>query len=647
MSFFKKEKIYVIAEIGLNHNGALDSAKELIDAAVASGVDAVKFQARSLEDIYTKKVLNDPLKAEHGTQYLLNEIKKAFLTFDDLAQLHKYTTEKHPQVDFFVTPFDQKSAEFLNSLNLKLFKLGSPDFCNLPLIKKVASFKKPLILSTGMSTEEEIIKVVTYLQSLSVDFALLHCNSTYPASIQDINLRYIDKLNDITKRVVGYSGHEQGFIPTLAAVSLGAKIIERHITFNRDSSGPDHRASLLPNEFKEMIDAIREVEVSIGINQKIVNQGESNNRLSLGKSLVYSKELRAGSILTDDDVISKTPAKGVSPLDLENYIGKKLQIDVAEEDYLAEEDFQIQTLKNEFTIPHTWGLVGRLNDFEEFLHLKPDLIEIHLTWRDLVDFNIDRFKLENKKYKQDLVVHAPEYYLDKLIDFTTNDKEIVDLSREMLSRTFDLARKLSVHFEGVNKNLGPRVVVHPGGHFKTLTNSNKGEQYRELQKNLSQMNTSGLRVLVENMPPYPWYFGGQWYNTIFLDPGEIAQFAKSIGWGVCYDLSHAQLYCNHANIKLSDFTNKIYNHISYLHVSDAAGTTQEGLQLGQGVMDYNHLFEVISKLDVGFIPEIWKGHLNKGEGFKKALYFIEDLLKKNSGKSCFDHGHAHDPTHSH
>lgn len=643
MSYFKRNtSVYVIAEIGLNHNGAIDEAKKLIDAAVEAGVDAVKFQARSLEDIYTKKVLNDPLKAEHGTQYLLNEIKKSFLTFEELAELYNYTSQKHSFVDFFATPFDLKSAEFLNSLGLKLFKLGSPDFSNLPLIYKVTSFNKPLILSTGMSSEDEIIKVISYLDSLNADYILLHCNSTYPASIQDINLKYIHKLQSLCNRSVGYSGHEQGFVPTLAAVSIGAKVIERHITFNRDSLGPDHRSSLLPEEFKQMISCIREIELSLGHDKKVVNQGESNNRLSLGKSLVYASSLKAGVVISEKNLIAKTPAKGISPLELNSFIGKKLLNDVEEEDYVALEDFQ-QKKEEVFDIPNTWGIVGRLNDFEDFLHLKPDLVEIHLTWRDLVDFNIDRFKLDNKQYKQDLVVHAPEYHFDKLIDFTTNDKEIVDLSLDMLSRTFELARGLSSHFEGVDKNIGPRIVVHPGGHFKTQTISNKEDQYRRLQKNLSQLDSRGLRVLVENMPPYPWYFGGQWYNTIFLDPGEISQFAQSMGWGVCYDLSHAQLYCNYANIKLDTFTKKIFNNISYLHISDASGTTQEGLQLGNGVMDYDHLFEIFSQLDVGFIPEIWKGHLNKGEGFKKALTFIQDLLKKNSGKSCSLGGGLHHP----
>ena len=633
MKFLSSTQVYVIAEIGINHNGDLQVAKNLIDEAVKAGVDAVKFQVRCLEEIYTKKVLADPLKAEQGTQYLLDQIKKAFLTFDQIKELHEYTKKKHT-VDFFATPFDSKSADFLNSLGVELFKLGSPDFTNLPLIKKVIAYGKPLILSTGMANEEEIKTVIDFLDSKKANFYLLHCNSTYPASIQDINLKYLSRLKELTKDRFGYSGHEQGFAPSLAAVALGAHIIERHITYDRNSSGPDHRASLLPSEFADMISAIREIESALGICEKVVNQGESNNKLALAKSLVYSKDFPVGHVITEDDLIAKTPAKGLSPLLLPEFIGRPLTVGVSEEDFVSKDDFEKRAEDHEFKIPNTWGIVGRLNDFDEFLSLRPDLVEIHLTWRDLVDFDLSKFKNKGNKYTQDLVVHAPEYFKDQLIDFTTGDAAVRDLSIEMLNRAFDLARGIADQFEGVDKNIGPRVVVHPGGHFKVHTDSNRTDQYRALQKNLKVADSRGLRVLVENMPPFPWYFGGQWHNTIFLDPGEIAQFAKEMNWGVCYDLSHALLYCNHANIKIADFTKKIFDHISYLHISDAAGTTQEGLQLGEGNLDYEHLTEILGKLDVGFIPEIWQGHLNKGKGFTQALNFIEKLVKKHSSASC-------------
>ncbi|MDA8792878.1 N-acetylneuraminate synthase family protein [Bacteriovoracaceae bacterium] len=637
------DRVHVIAEVGINHNGDIETAKKLCKAAYDSGADSVKVQVRDLASIYTKEVLADPLKAEHGTQYLLHELKKAHLTFDQIKEIKKYCEEIG--VLFFATPFDNKSADFLYDLDCSLFKIGSPDFSNLPLIKKVSSFNKPMILSTGMSSKEEIITVVNYLHDYKADFALLHCNSTYPASFQDINLKFIPELGKIAKKPVGYSGHERGFAATLAAIAVGAKIVERHITFDIDGDGPDHSSSLSPSEFKEMVKSIREIESSLGKEEKVFNQGEQNNRLSLGKSLVFSENFNNGHILTENCLISKTPAKGISPIELENYIGKTLNRDVKEDEYIFPKhiDKNLNDNSHRYEIPRTWGIVGRLNDFEEFLSLRPDLVEIHLTWRDLVNFDATKLKLSQEFYKQDLVVHAPEYFNDELIDFTSPDKNITEMSLDMLGKTFELARALAPKFQGIDQNQGPRVVVHPGGHFKSRpVSTDKTSQYKLLQKNLLSLNSEGLRVLVENMPPYPWYFGGQWHNTVFLDPKEIAQFAQEMKWGVCYDLSHAQLYCNYANIHLKDFSKSIMDHIHYLHISDGKGTTQEGLQLGSGNLDFDHLFHLLHQLDVGFIPEIWQGHLNQGEGFKLALDTIENLLKnKMSGLSCSDNDHNH------
>lgn len=634
--------VHIIAEVGINHNGSIQIAKDLIKAAKDSGANSVKVQVRDLESIYTEDVLKDPLKAEHGTQYLLDELKKAHLTFEDVRVLQQYANEIG--IAFFATPFDNKSADFLNEISCPVFKIGSPDFSNLPLIKKVATFNKPIILSTGMSTEDEIKFVVNYLKKNNVDFYLLHCNSTYPASFQDINLNYIPELAKIAEVPVGYSGHERGYSATVAAIAVGAKIIERHITFDIDDDGPDHSSSLSPDEFKEMVFSVREVEKAMGKNIKVCNQGEQNNRLSLGKSLVFANNFQKDHLLKEEDLISKTPAKGISPIFLENFVGKKLSEAVKKDQYVfpqllvADSTSQVSN-KNNYEIPRTWGIVGRLNDFEEFLDLRPDLVEIHLTWRDLVNFDINKLNLKQDSFNQTLVVHAPEYYNDKLIDFTSPDSDITEMSLDMLQKTFDLARSLAPKFKGIDQSKGPRIVVHPGGHFKKRPEvTDKLSQYRLLQKNLKSLNREGLQVLVENMPPFPWYFGGQWHNTVFLDPGEIAQFAKEMNWGICYDLSHAQLFCNFAGITLEEFSKKIMPHIHYLHVSDGKGTTQEGLQLGHGNLNFDHLFQLLSQLDVGFIPEIWQGHLNKGEGFKVALDTIESLFKnKMSGKSCSIH----------
>lgn len=632
--------VYVIAEIGINHNGKLAVAKELILQAVDAGADAVKFQVRNLDEIYVKSVLEDSRNAEQGTQYLLSELKKAHLSYDEFRELAEFS--KSYDVDFFATPFDVKSAVFLNDIGIKLFKIGSPDFTNLPLIKAVCDFKKPVILSTGMSDESEIQKLIQFLKNQKADFSLLHCNSTYPAAYHDINLRYLTVMAAISGVTVGYSGHEQGYAVTLAAVALGAKIIERHITKDRTLAGPDHSSSLEFSEFKAMVQAVRQVEESLGEAHRIRSQGELNNKLSLSKSLVASQDLLAGTLLSATDFSAKTPAKGISPLELENLIGKTLNKDLKKDDYFYLQDIENHKseIKRDYEINKHWGIVGRLNDFRDYIDLKPKLIEIHMTWRDLTNY-----RRPESEYDQDLVVHAPEYYEDKLIDFTSEDPIVTEYSIEMLNRTIAIARDLNNVFKGQKDARGPRVVVHPGGHFVKMQGSDRHEQYRILAKRLREIDTDGVQVLVENMPPFPWYFGGQWYNTIFMDGKEIAQFAKQLGWGICYDTSHALLYCNSMGIPLRQFTKDVFDHVSYLHISDAKGATAEGLQLGHGDMADEDLAEILGKLNVGFIPEIWQGHLNKGHGFKEALSYIENLLKKSSGLSCSEN--CNDPTHLH
>lgn len=621
-SFGDGTEVFIIAEVGINHNGCLKTAKDLIRAAKEAGADAVKVQVRDLKEIYSQSILDDPLKAEHGTQHMLSELKKTMLSYSDIRELQRVAQDIG--IIFFGTPFDLRSLKFLvDELKTDLIKVGSPDFSNLPLLFNIVKCKKPMILSTGMSTESEIIQVVNFLKSHEAEFKLLHCNSTYPAAAEDLNLNFLPKLKEISGVTVGYSGHEAGYGITLGAVALGAKIIERHITFDTTQEGLDHSSSLDIGQFKEMVREIRTLELALGKAIRVKSQGEAQNFLSLGKAVVAKKKLRQGEVFSMDDCVAKSPAKGISPLEVQKFLGEKMNRDVLEGDYLYPDFFgDLKGKKNTFEIKKTWGVVGRLNDFKHFLDIKPDLVEIHMTWRDVVSFSPIK-----GEFKQDLVVHAPEYFKDKLIDFTTEDPQIKEISIEMLRETIRVAKELDKNFSGQKNDMGPRVVVHPGGHFSKPTASSRSSQYRTLLKNLKNIDSRGVRLHVENMPPFPWYFGGQWYNTIFMDPKEIAQFSEESGWNICYDLSHALLYCNHVGIDIKSFSKDIMNHIGYLHISDAAGVTNEGLQLGQGNLDLEHVAELVKKLNVGFIPEIWQGHLNRGEGFKEALGLMESLLK--------------------
>lgn len=625
---------FVIAEIGINHGGSLKRAMELFQKAADCGVNAVKIQVRNLEATYNTDILKDSLKAEHGTQYLLEELRKVELSHKDFTSLKKLAEDLN--LEFIATPFDLPSVDFLESLNVSAFKVGSPDFTNLPLLQKIASIGKPMIISTGMSNEVEIKRVLTELDNWNANYALLHCNSTYPASFEDLNLNFIHKLIESSGKIVGYSGHERGYLPSLAAVAMGVKIIERHLTLDNSAEGPDHTSSLEPSAFSKMIKEIRQIELCLGSEKRIINQGEEVNRVALGKSLVLTGDLEKGSKITADDLVAKTPARGVSPLEINKFIGKSLARDLQQGDYIHFEDISDNGSRIEqFNISKHWGVVGRLNDFQEFLTWRPKLIEIHLTWRDLVNFNTSAQNLKDREFDQDLVVHAPEYFQDKLIDFTTSETHVLDYSLEMLKLTIELAKCLGSKFKGMQNPKGTKIVVHPGGHFESRKETNRQDQYRQLLKNLREVDHSGVEILIENMPPNPWYFGGQWFNSIFLDSVEINQFCNESGFGICYDTSHALLHCNHSGTKLNQFTKNISEHVRHLHISDASGTTQEGLQIGKGCLDYDHLFEIFHTIDAGFIPEIWQGHLNNGKGFQDALKIIEGLLEgKFSTEGC-------------
>ena len=280
---------YIIAEIGVNHNGILPLALELIDAAVAAGVDAVKFQKRNLEKLYPKKYLEDANSGEKTLRYLLPILQRVELPDEAFYEIVEYCREKG--VTFLCSAFDQQSADFVNKLGVPAFKVASADMTNLPLLNHLIKKGKPLIISTGMSTMEEVEFSVNFLKERSAEFALLHCNSAYPAAFEDINLRFMEQLCKF-EVPVGYSGHERGIAVSTVATALGACIIERHITLDRVMDGPDHAASLEPNGFRKMVRDIRQVASALGTGEeKFISRGEILNRDVLGKSIVATRQV--------------------------------------------------------------------------------------------------------------------------------------------------------------------------------------------------------------------------------------------------------------------------------------------------------------------------------------------------------------------
>ena len=282
---------FIIAEIGNNHNGDFERAKLMIDKAVEMGADCAKFQMRQMKEVYRSRSL-EKSGEDLGTEYIIDLLNRFELSVDQQKQLADYCSQKG--ILYLCTPWDITSVDILESFGVAAYKVASADLTNLPLLDRLAKTKKPLILSTGMSTTDEVKFTVAFLTERKVQFVLLHCNSTYPAPLHDINLKWMKSIEAIHP-LVGYSGHERGIAVSMAAVALGAKIIERHFTLDRMMEGPDHAASLEFNEFKEMISGIREIESALGsAESRSLSQGEMINRENLGKSLVASIELKWG-----------------------------------------------------------------------------------------------------------------------------------------------------------------------------------------------------------------------------------------------------------------------------------------------------------------------------------------------------------------
>jgi len=335
-SIGKEHPCYIIGEIGINHNGKIDIAKKLIDEAVIAGANAVKFQKRNLDDLYRTEVLENPNIESQGLEILLDVLKKVELSDSDYREIIKYCDEKN--ITFLCTAWDTKSVDFLESLNVPAYKIASADLTNFPLIKRISETKKPIIVSTGMSTIEEIEKTVNFLKEKDANFLILHSNSTYPAPVDLLNLSLIPSLEQKFQIPIGYSGHEQGIIPSVTAAILGAVVIERHITLDKTMDGIDQSSSLEPLEFVQLIKFIREAENSIGKPIKKMTRGEILQKEVLGKSLVSSCNIEEGEIFTENNIEVKGPAKGLSPQYFYEILGKKSNRSIKKGSYLQIDD---------------------------------------------------------------------------------------------------------------------------------------------------------------------------------------------------------------------------------------------------------------------------------------------------------------------
>lgn len=327
----------IIAEAGVNHNGSIEMAKQLIDAAAIAGVDYVKFQTFKAEKLVTKNAKQAEYQQRNAADdSQLAMLKKLELSKEEHEELIGYCHDKG--VQFLSTAFDMESVDFLHSLNLGLWKIPSGEITNYPFLKRIAAYNEKTILSTGMCDMADVRAAVDVLYKNGLakeNLVLLHCNTDYPTPFEDVNLKAMDALRKEFGVEVGYSDHTKGIEVPIAAVAFGAMVIEKHFTLDRNMEGPDHNASLEPDELKMMVDAIRNIEKAIGGDgTKHVSESERKNIAIARKSIIAAKDIKKGEQLTEENLTVKRPGTGISPMRWDEVIGTKAIRDFAEDEII-------------------------------------------------------------------------------------------------------------------------------------------------------------------------------------------------------------------------------------------------------------------------------------------------------------------------
>ena len=329
----------IIAEAGVNHNGSIELAKKLVEKAKEAGVDYIKFQTFKASKLVTKaakqaEYQQKNIGKEGDSQYQM--LKKLELSPEEHEILIEYCHQLG--IKFFSTAFDFDSIDYLHSLNLGLWKIPSGEVTNYPFLKRIAAYNEPTILSTGMCDMEDVRAAVNalYMNGLSKEnLILLHCNTEYPTPFEDVNLKAMDALRNEFDVEVGYSDHTKGIEVPIAAVALGATVIEKHFTLDRNMEGPDHKASLEPDELKAMVSAIRNIEKAVGGDgTKHVSESEKKNIAIARKSIVAACDIKAGDVFTEQNLTVKRPGNGISPMRWEEVVGTKAKRDFSEDDLI-------------------------------------------------------------------------------------------------------------------------------------------------------------------------------------------------------------------------------------------------------------------------------------------------------------------------
>ena len=601
---------YIIAEIGINHDGDFKKAQSLLQSAKLSGADAVKFQYRNLDRCYCS------IK-EIGDEILYAEIKKCSLRPKDYQDLYAEAKQLGLEVglSFFLTEdLHDFPEEFL--LNVDFFKVPSPEFQNYELINELLRLNKHVICSTGAHAQRHIDSFIAVFSEYTSQISLLHCVSNYPLHPYNSHLGYIKYLSRIWSGEVGYSSHDEDVSLCGIAVAYGASIIERHITLQKLSSGLDHSSSSDPVEFSEMTTHIRTVEKAIsGDEPRVPNQGEILNLQNLGRSFYASKDLPAGYKIQRSDLLYRSPRVSISTDTIQQYLQLPLQKSLSSgtpltASHFLAEDYDSSNIAKRLSTQYNSKILipARYHDIHDLRSvLNHKAYELHLSYEE----SLRQIDLTCFRPYESYSIHIPDY-IDPttLIDPFSKDPQIKSRSLEIIDNLFDLASALSDL-----TNLSIPVVGSFSVHSDPL------QFYDDIASICKKYSSPSSCLAIQILPPYAWYFGGSVKTNVFDSMHSFENIVlREIP--VCLDLSHLIMSSNYYKFALLEAYSLLAPSIVHQHVAGASGIDGEGTSLATLNYDESNILSAMLSNSVYSVLEVWQGHLNQFAGFKQELLFL-------------------------
>ena len=598
----------IIAEIGINHDGSKKTAHRLIDEAVGAGVHAVKFQYRNLQNVYSNA-------REIGDQILEKEIRKNYLEPAVLVDLAKAAQSNGLEagISFFDKP---DMADFSENIDrFDFFKLPSAELSNSALADALLQTGRKVYVSTGCHFEHEVEAALSRLGS--GNWTPLHCISNYPTTLQNARLGYLSHLQRRWNRPVGYSSHDVNWEVCLLALQLGAVVIERHITLDKNSPGLDHSSSSTPDEFSKLVQFAEDMDMlASGDGPRGPNQGELLNRQNLGRSYFAVRDISVGEELSEESLVYRSPRIGVDRSNIDEFIGRKTLRPVQKGSvitrsvFLDPEPLDDNVLK--YSRDANLSLPVRLHDLAILESEIPiGAYEFHLSFDEVrSSIDVTRFS-SSHRYS----VHIPDYVNSaQLMDPFAADTGQRDASLDILDRTAAFVQALQDRTGRDVPVVGSFSVVHDDLAGFYASHADLLSRYRKL----------GVVIMPQWLPPLAWYFGGSVRLHAMNSLSDVA-FLKQHDIPVCMDVCHLMMGSQCFGFQPAAVMHALASNIRHVHLADAAGLDGEGLQIGDG--DPASLPVIREALGLPFIKviEVWQGHLDYGAGFRIALKKLREL----------------------